>query len=243
MGETKLHPLFEYLLDLDKPVDECARAFCCIYEQAVGTIRIAIENKREQLESDEQIEQAFINKTSKLIKLHELTMFQFVDTHGLVNHLVEIYNSIKDLPFDGCMKELDRRRGRPVEVYYEPQEGEEPTEDDKEGYLDFVNYRSDISRFYTPEFKEYLGTIDKKIEDEIMSKVTPDTTARERIRITKEAITHATIDNPIYAIHRILAGIQVPAGHIDVEPDTEKGKDGKWHLKPNHKRDYMYEHA
>ena len=223
---NRLNPMFNYLLDLDKPVEACVKAFMAIYDTAVGCIALEVESKKHDSSLDpESIQNTFNDKIAKLMKLHDLTIFQFVDTPTLVDSLKHLMHDMVAMnTYDDCAQLLDKWRGRPVDVYYIPEEGEEPLESDTEPVLAFRNACTDIPNMYNPEFKEFVDQVNSVISDKLMR--SEDKSAKTK----KAIITEVTANYPYYMIHRLFSCMVVPAGHIDETPDTVN-IDGKWYNK------------
>lgn len=224
--ETQLNPLLEYLLDLDKPVEACAKAFMDLYDAAVACIGVEVEAKKPNSTINQQeVRQDFDDKIAKLMKLHDLTIFQFVNTPVLVDSITHLMDDITSMnTYDDCIQLLDKWRGRPVDVYYIPEEGEETLDVDKEPLMAFRNSCTDIPNMYTAEFKEYVDHVNEVVAQKIAQ------SKEKGIRAKKQAITEVTAEYQYYGIHRLFSCMVVPAGHIDVEPDTVK-IDGKWYNK------------
>lgn len=218
-GDDAINKAIDYLLQLDDPVTECARIYVKIYQSAVDCISrragddvIDLENNRE----------TFDDRLGKLEKLHELNIFQFVDTPAVVDMLRTIYDAL-DVAGDiaGRKERLDAFRGRPVEVYCEPDEGGEGDEQgvaDEEGPVDFLyDFCSVIPGKYTPEFAEFTN----KVTGEILELADgyandPENPVRKTVAL-KNAITEKTLEYPAYRVHRVFRNIVVPAGHSDAQ--------------------------
>ena len=215
---TNINPAFNYLLNIDKPVEACASTFVELYNEAIGCISTLIESKKTDMLDIEDMDETFESVLKMMEKLNALCIYQFVDTFSLVEDLRQLYCMLHVPGRDECMAILDNMRGRPQERYSDP-DPDLGLPDDVEDPLAFRNPHVDIPKFYTPEFKEYTQEINRRIKDDVESKTDENTTIPEKNRLLKEAIGKATLEFPLYSVHRIFAGIVVPAGHIDHEEE------------------------
>lgn len=220
---TNINPAFSYLLSIDKPVEACASTFVELYKEAIECIIKLVDSRRTDILDIEDMDEQFETVISMMLKLNDMCIYQFVDTYKLADDLRQMYYLLHVQGYQECMAILDSLRGRPQERYSDGSD-EDPDLEDMEGPLDFKNPHTEIPRFYTPEFNEYTNSINARIKDNVDAHVPEGAGFAERNRALKQAIGEATLEYPLYSIHRIFAGIVVPAGHIDDESHNEDNK-------------------
>lgn len=214
--------ILESVLRIDRPVDACARKYVQVYTECVEVLDEALLAKRDGTEAPDV--EKFRELTDKLVKLEDLTIFQFVRCRDVVNMLSKYMAAIDGAEDYGrCVLFFDDIRGRPVNKYVDDEDAEGLDDDaTKEPVLGFLEYEKVIPANYTPEFAEFVRTVEDRMKDELDRTLGPDATIQERAAALRDLVLKYVTEYPFYNIHRILSGAIIPCANTD--PCVTEGK-------------------
>lgn len=207
-----LDEAMEYLLTIDSPVEACARTYVAVYTGCVEILEEMLQDKKDGLPIRQETVDRFVRESSKLGKLEQLTMYQFVVPESVSAWLGRLKAAIEGAEdYGACVLFFDELRGRPARRYV-PEDESEGLDDDAvmEPVLGFASYDREIPRSYTPEFREFVREVDRHILDKLEKVLPPDATDAQRAEALRDIVVEIVASIPFYGIHRILSGAMLP---------------------------------